>query len=87
MRPARGVRERGSVDWGAWPGRLYEMESRLGCLTWETMRGRVGWGTWPRGTQFERESRVGAPDPGDSMRGRVDKGAWPWGLSVRGRFG
>ena len=56
MRPARGVRERGSVDWGAWPGRLYEMESRLGCLTWETMRGRVGWGTWPM-RLYERESR------------------------------
>ena len=49
---------RGRVDWGAWPGRLYERESRLGCLV--------------RGIQFERESRVGAPGPGDCLRGKVD---------------
>ena len=32
------------------------------------MRGRVGWGTWLRGIQFERESRMGAPGPGDYER-------------------
>ena len=56
--PGPGDCTRGRVDLGAWPGRLYERESRLGHLA--------------LGTQFERDSTVGTPGPEDCMRGSVD---------------
>ena len=56
------------------------------------VRGRVGWGTWPRGTQCERQSRLGHQcgrekrlgrlsygKQCERKRGRVGWGTWPKG--------